>query len=83
MALVGVAIVVAWATLLGTAYLSRVRARLGWGSAVAIVTICYGGLSALALLWLGWTWQGGAGAFGMSLPYAVAVGLILVVRPGS
>ena len=83
MAVVGLAIVAVWGTLLGAAYLCRVRAHLERRSAMAIVTGCYLGLSALALLWLGWTWQGGAGITGMLLPYAVASGTILVARRGS
>ncbi len=80
MRIVACAIVVVWATLLGVAYLCRVRARLDRGPAVAIVTLCYGWLSALALLWLGWTWRGGVGVTGMLIPYAVATGTILVGR---
>ena len=68
---------------IAAAYLARVRARLGRGPAVLVVTACYGGLAALALLWLGRTWQGGAGIAGMSLPYAVATALVLLARRGS
>ena len=82
MAIVGLAIAAVWGTLLGVAYLCRVRARLDRHSAMAIVTACYLGLSALTLLWLGWTWQGGAGVAGMLLPYAVASGCVLVARHG-
>ena len=78
MVVVGLVIVAVWGTLLGAAYGARVRAGLGRGAALAVVTLCYAGLGALALLWLGWTWRGGAGVLGMSLPYAVAVGIILV-----
>ncbi len=81
MGIVGFVIVAVWGTLLGAAYLTRVRARLGRRPAVVMVTACYGGLSALALLWLGWTWQGVAGIAGMSLPYAVATGAILFGPP--
>ena len=82
MVIVGLAIIVVWGTLLGAAYLARVRAHLDRRSAMAIVTACYLGLSALALLWLGWTWQGGAGVTGMLLPYAAAAGCVLVARRG-
>ncbi len=78
MLVVGLVIVVVWGTLLGAAYLARVRAGLGRRAAFAVVTLCYAGLGALALLWLGWTWRGGAGIVGMSLPYAVATGTVLL-----
>ena len=82
MAIVGLVIAMVWGTLLGAAYLCRVRARLDRRLAMAIVTACYLGLSAIALLWLGWTWQGKAGVTGMLLPYAVASGCVLVARRG-
>ena len=78
--IVGASIGVVWGVLLGAAYLCRVTARLRRWPSIAILSGCYLGLAAAALLGLGWTWQGGAGVTGMLLPYAVAVGMILAVQ---
>ena len=71
------AIVSIWSVLLGAAFLSRMKGGLSRRSSMLIVTGCYLGLSALALLWLGATWNGFAGVFGMLLPYAVSSGIVL------
>ncbi len=76
---VSLSIVVVWGVLLGAAYGCRVMGRLSRGVSISAVTGCYLVLSGLALAWLGPTWRGGAGVFGMLLPYAVAIGIILTV----
>ena len=71
------AIVAIWGVLLGAAFLSRAAVGLGRRSSIMVVTVCYLGLSALALLWLGATWNGFAGILGMLLPYAISSGIVL------
>ena len=79
MVLVGVSIIVVWGVLLGAAVLCRLVGRMRRGPSIAVVTCCYLALGALALLWLGWTWRGGAGVTGMLLPYTVAVGTVFLM----
>ena len=80
MIVAAIAIVTAWASLLGTAYAAR-AAGLRRATSVAAVAGCYAVLAALALLWLGWDAQGWLGAGGMLLPYAAAT--LLLTGPRS
>ena len=76
MALVVVVIVAVWAILFGTALLAR---GLGRVEAVSAVVAVYLVLAGLALGWFGVNRTGFLGAFGMLLPCAAAVGLVLVL----
>ena len=73
-----VAIVVVWGVLLGTAYaVRRVASR---ARASAAVVVAYGVLAAGVVGVLGFTASGLLGALGMTLPLAVALGLVFALR---
>ena len=72
------AIVVVWIVIFGAAYLSRVVGGLSRRSSVAIVTCSYFALSTLALLWFGLNWAGFLGIFGMLMPYAAGIGVVMI-----
>jgi hypothetical protein len=76
------AIVVVWIVIFGAAYLSRVVGRLSRRSSVAIVTCSYFALSAFALLWFGLNWDGFLGIFGMLMPYAAGIGIVMITSIG-
>jgi hypothetical protein len=63
-----------WAVALAAAYLLRVSAGLSERVSAAIVTASYFVLSALTLVWFGLNSTGLMAVFGMSLPFAVAIG---------
>ena len=75
------AIIVVWSVLLGSAYLSRIIAGFGKRSSVLAVTAGYAALSLLAVAWLGFNRAGLLGAFGMLLPYAAAIGVVMISPP--
>jgi hypothetical protein len=81
MPVVIVIIAAVWGVLFGAAYLSRVTAGCGKRWSAAIVTGSYLALAALSLSWFGFNTDGILGAFGMSLPYAAAIGVVLIA-PG-
>jgi len=71
------AVAVVWAVLLGVAYLARVTGELSeMRSAVAVVG-SYLGLSMLALAWFGFNQTGLLSVFGMLLPCAAALGIVV------
>ena len=70
-------IIVVWGCLLGGAYVLRAG---GWSrpASAAITTGLYGLFCVLALLWFGPNQSAALGAFGMLLPYVVALVLIRI-----
>ena len=70
------AIAVAWSALLGAAYLTRFRLRLGRGSSLTVLAAIYAALGGTAFRILGGAWQGWAGMAGMLVPFAVACLLV-------
>ena len=69
------AIVAVWTSSLGTAWVCR-RRGLARSRSIAAVGCCYASVSAVALVWLGLTWNGLFGVIGMSLPFAIATLLV-------
>ncbi len=68
-------IVLIWASLLGAAYLSRVRFRLGRLASAGIVSATFLVLCLLVLAEFGWTRTGWRSVLGTLLPFAAAVAL--------
>ncbi len=80
MTLIAAAVAVAWAALLGAAYIARVTLRCGRRRAAAVVIAVYAGLGAAVLSWNGLDTAGILGVTGMLVPCLAAIGLIQLPR---
>ena len=74
-----VVIVIVWAFLFGAAYVARVIARLSRTRSALVVGGAYLALCGFDLAWFGLNRTGFLGAFGMVLPCAAAVVLIVLL----